>query len=60
MICSDAFLGLATAESQVLGLPDLRLVVIRHPLGGLGSAEVRARALGAIDSVAAVLTGSAS
>jgi hypothetical protein len=57
MICSDAFTSLVTAESQVLGVPNLRVVAIRHPLGGLGPADVRGRALEAVDAVAAILTG---
>jgi hypothetical protein len=59
MICSDAFTGLARTESQVLGSPDFRLVVIPHPLGGLGPGEVKARALAVVDAVVNALTGAA-
>jgi len=56
MICSSAFEGLAATEGGVLGMSALRLVVIRHPLGGLSADEVELRAQDAVDAIASVLT----
>ena len=44
VICSTPFEKLGRAQARVLGVPDLPLVMIQHPLGGLGMDGVRARA----------------
>jgi len=44
VVCSDAFVPLATAQARVFGAPDLPLIVIPHPLGGLGPEDVKRRA----------------
>jgi hypothetical protein len=44
VICSEAFLNLARTQSRVFGVPDLPLIVIPHPLGGIAMNEVKARA----------------
>jgi hypothetical protein len=51
VICSDAFLKLAQNQSRVFGVPDLPLVTIPHPLGGLSLADVQMRAEVAIPQV---------
>jgi hypothetical protein len=56
MICSSAFQSLAVTEGGVLGMSGLRLVVIRHPLGGLPPDEVALRARDAVDAIATALT----
>ncbi|MCZ7574186.1 MAG: hypothetical protein M5U01_37020 [Ardenticatenaceae bacterium] len=56
-ICTDAFAGLARDEAAAGGLPDLPLVVIPHPLGGLTAAEVHSKAEEALTQVVQVLTG---
>ena len=48
VICSDSFLNLGKAQARVFGVPDLPLVMIAHPLGGLGLEQVEGRALVAI------------
>jgi hypothetical protein len=48
VICSEPFLKLGRAQARVFGVPDVPLVVISHPLGGVSLAEVRARAEQAI------------
>lgn len=58
VICSDPFVPLARSESEILGVKALPLVVIRHPLGGIGRAEVRERAAQALPIIVKVLTGS--
>ncbi len=35
VICTDPFLKLGRAQSRVFGVPDLPLIVIPHPLGGI-------------------------
>ena len=44
VICSEAFLKLGRTPARVFGVPDLPLILIPHPLGGLSLAEVQARA----------------
>lgn len=44
VICSGPFLKLGQAQARVFGVPDLPLLLIPHPLGGLAIDEVRARA----------------
>ncbi len=44
LVCSEAFLGLARAQARVFGVPDLPLIVIPHPLGGIAMNGVKARA----------------
>jgi hypothetical protein len=51
VICSDLFLTLGKNQARVFGVPDLPLVVIPHPLGGLGLQAVKERAGHAIPKV---------
>ena len=44
VVCSDTFMKLATAQAKVFGVPDLPLLQISHPLGGLSMDKVRERA----------------
>ncbi len=44
VVCSDSFMKLGGAQAKVFGVPDLPLLEIRHPLGGLAMADVRERA----------------
>lgn len=44
VVCSDTFMKLGTAQAKVFGVPDLPLLKIRHPLGGLSMDKVRERA----------------
>ncbi len=47
VICSSPFMNLGKAQARTFGVPDLRLVEIPHPFGGLalGSVQVRAAAV---------------
>jgi len=51
VICSGPFLKLGQAQARVFGVPDLPLIVIPHPLGGLAIGDVRGRADVAIPKV---------
>jgi hypothetical protein len=44
VICSEPFVTLAKTQAKVFGVPDLALIVIPHPLGGLNMAGVENRA----------------
>ena len=44
VVCSDTFMKLGTAQAKVFGVPDLPLLKIRHPLGGLQMDKVKERA----------------
>jgi hypothetical protein len=44
VVCSDTFMKLGTAQAKVFGVPDLPLLQISHPLGGLSMDKVRERA----------------
>ena len=44
VVCSDSFMRLGKAQAKVFGVPDLPLLEIRHPLGGLDMDQVRERA----------------
>ena len=55
-ICTEAFIGLAREESRNLGMPDLPIAVIQHPLGGLKSDQVAQRSQEALEQVVLGLT----
>jgi len=55
VICSGPFLKLGQAQARVFGVPDLPLVVIPHPLGGISLDQVRTRAEAAIPQVVGLL-----
>ena len=44
VVCSDTFMKLGMAQAKVFGVPDLPLLKIQHPLGGLSMEKVRERA----------------
>ncbi len=44
VVCSDTFMTLGTAQAKVFGVPDLPLLKIQHPLGGLNMDKVIERA----------------
>ncbi len=48
VICSAPFVPLAKAQARVFGAPDLPLVVIPHPLGGISQEEIQRRADNAV------------
>ena len=44
VVCSDSFMRLGTAQAKTFGVPDLPLLQIKHPLGGLQMDKVKERA----------------
>jgi hypothetical protein len=51
VVCSTPFERLGRAQAKVFGAPDLSLLMIQHPLGGIAMDEVRARAQQALPEV---------
>ena len=44
VVCSDTFMKLGTAQARVFGVPDLPLLKIQHPPGGINMDKVIERA----------------
>jgi len=55
VVCSDTFMKLGAAQAKVFGVPDLPLLKIQHPLGGLQMDKVRERAVVALPQLLRVL-----
>ena len=55
VICSEPFRALGKNQARVFGAPELPLVMIAHPLGGLSLEQVEGRALVAIPQVIELL-----
>ena len=55
VVCSDSFMKLGTAQAKVFGVPDLPLLRIQHPLGGLNMNKVRERAAVAVPQLLKVV-----
>jgi hypothetical protein len=55
VIVSGPFLKLGQSQARVFGVPDLPLIEIPHPLGGLAIDQVKARADHAIPQFAKLL-----
>ncbi len=44
VVCSTAFRKLGETQAKIFGVPDLPLLIIPHPLGGLDLESVKGRA----------------
>jgi hypothetical protein len=44
VVCSTAFKKLGETQAKIFGVPDLPLLLIPHPLGGLDLNSVKGRA----------------
>jgi len=44
VVCSGPFVKLGRTQARVFGVPDLPLIEIQHPLGGISLEQVRGRA----------------
>jgi hypothetical protein len=58
-VATSAFAALAHQTADAYGLPGARIAVVSHPLGGIGAAEVTAKADAAVETVLGLLTGRA-
>jgi len=56
-VATDALRDLADHTATDLGLTDLRVVSVAHPIGGVDPDEIRERADGMVDEVLGLLTG---
>jgi len=56
-VCTNRFEALARATAAGLGIPNIPLVVVSHPIGGIGSEEVIAQADSILEKVISGLTG---
>ena len=48
VVCSDPFMKLGEAQARTFGVPDLPLLRIPHPLGGINLEQVKDRAEAAL------------
>ncbi len=53
---TESFLPLAKGEAEVLGMPDVRLVAVPHPLAGATGAELDAFAARAVEGIKALIS----
>ena len=56
-VCTHLFKRLGDLERRSLGMPELSMAVTQHPLGGLRSDAVLAKADGLLEQVVSGLTG---
>ena len=57
-MATSSFKALAAGVAETLGVPDLRIVAVDHPLGGIDEAAVIVRADAAVEPTLRLLTGS--
>ncbi len=57
LVATGALRELADQTAHDLGLDDLRVVSVAHPIGGVDADEIRRRADAVVDEVLALLTG---
>ena len=57
VVGTDEFRGLAQLESKARGLPDLRLAITAHPIGGLRPPVVAGKAEAMVDQTVEAITG---
>lgn len=51
VVCSDPFMKLGQAQARTFGVPDLPLLRIPHPLGGIDLEQVKKRVEAAMPSL---------
>ncbi|MBI2909528.1 MAG: hypothetical protein HYX92_17925 [Chloroflexi bacterium] len=56
-ICTEEFESLGRLQVKMLGRPDLPIVKVPHPVGGMPEATIEGYADEAVERVVAVLTG---
>ena len=55
VVATSAFAGLTRAVAERAHLPDARIVVVEHPLGGIAPDAVRSLAAGAVEATMTAL-----
>jgi len=55
-VCTPGFASLLKRTGEVKGFPNLAIVTVSHPIGGIELAEVRKKADGAVKDIIAILT----
>ncbi|MFH1484442.1 MAG: hypothetical protein ABIH46_00080 [Chloroflexota bacterium] len=55
-VCTREFEGLGRGQAKLMGMPDLPLVIVPHPVGGQPKAIVERYANDIVEQAAAVLT----
>jgi hypothetical protein len=55
VVCSDPFMKLGQAQARTFGVPDLPLLRIPHPLGGIDLEQVKARVAAALPALLALV-----
>lgn len=51
VVCSDPFMKLGQAQARTFGVPDLPLLRIPHPLGGIDLENVKTRVAAALPAL---------
>jgi len=51
VVCSEPFVKLGRSQARTFGAPDLALIQIPHPLGGLDMEGVKGRADAAVPQI---------
>ena len=59
LVTTEALQELTDQTAHDLGLTNLRVVSVAHPIGGVDPDEIRRRADGVVDEVLALLTNTA-
>ena len=59
LVATSAFEALAAEVAATLGVPDVRIVAVEHPLGGADEPSVIDRADAAVEPALRLLTGAA-
>ena len=57
VVTTTNFVGLTDRVAKNFGLPDCRVVVVEHPLGGTDEAAILARADAAVERIIGLFTG---
>ena len=57
LVATESFAGLACEEALAQGLPDARIAVVPHPIGGVAEARLLERADAAVDEIVALFCG---
>jgi hypothetical protein len=55
VVCSDPFMKLGQAQAKTFGVPDLPLLRIPHPVGGISFEQVAGRADAALPKLLELL-----